>query len=55
MKTVAASYILEEDRASGAIPRVCAVIDPMGLAVMIYDDQIIDCGNLIASRPGLLP
>ena len=52
MKAAAASYILEEDRSSGAIPRVCAVVDPNGLAVVINDDQIIDCGSLIASRPG---
>ena len=53
MKTATADYITEEQRQYGARPRVKAVIQGGGLAtpVEIDEDDIIDCGNLIASRP----
>ena len=53
MKTATSSYIQEEQRRFGAVPRVKAVIQGAGLAtpIEIEEDQIIDCGNLIASRP----
>ena len=53
MKTATADYITEEQRQYGARPRVKAVIQGGGLAVPVEidEDDIIDCGNLIASRP----
>jgi hypothetical protein len=53
MKTATADYITEEQRQYGARPRVKAVIQGGGLAVPVEidEDDIIDCGHLIASRP----
>ena len=55
MKTANSSPVTsqEEQKRFGAKPRVKAVIQGAGLAVPIEidEDQIIDCGNLIASRP----
>jgi hypothetical protein len=53
MKTATADYITEEQRQYGATPRVKAMIQGGGLAspIEIDENDIIDCGNLIASRP----
>jgi hypothetical protein len=53
MKKATANYIREEQRRFGAKPRIKAVIQGAGLAVPIEIDEadIIECGNLIASRP----
>ena len=53
MKKATTSYIQEEQRRFGAVPRVKAVIQGAGLATPIEIDEvdIIECGHLIASRP----